>query len=110
MSKYTVEMSNSSIRPIDRISLGTTTLGQRGLGSDVNEGVLYIPQISSIIGALPSDCLMSHPVHLLDVLPFCRVAISIFYCPNGLGTSSLVKYTLIKFQVNRISNFPTVMC
>ena len=38
--------------------------GQSGPGSDGNEGVLHIPQISKP-GASPSDCLISYPGHLL---------------------------------------------
>ena len=73
-------MSNSSIWPIDRILSGATTLGQSGPGSDGNEGVLYIPQISSITGALPSDCLVLYPGQLVvevGVLPLCIDAYSI---------------------------------
>ena len=36
-------------------------------GSDDYEGVLHIPQSSSITGALPLDCLTSYPGHLLCV-------------------------------------------
>ena len=53
-------MQINSIRPIDRILSGATTLGQSGPGSDGNEGVLLIPQSSSITGASPSDCLVSY--------------------------------------------------
>ena len=44
---------------------GVTTLGQSGSGSNGNEGVLRIPQSSSITGTSSSDCLMSYPEHLL---------------------------------------------
>ena len=54
-------MSNSSIWPIDRSLLGTTTMGQSGPGSNGNKGVLFIPQSSSITGASPLDCLVSYP-------------------------------------------------
>ena len=50
-------MQFSSIRHIDR------TLS--GPGSDGNEGVLCIPQSSSITGASLSDCLVSYPGHSL---------------------------------------------
>ena len=53
-------MSNSSIGHIDRTLLGTTTPGQSGPGTDGNEGLLCIPQKSSITGASPSDCFVSH--------------------------------------------------
>ena len=52
---------NPKIRPLS----GATTPGQSGPGSDGNEGVLCIPQSSSIIGTLPSDCLVSYPGHSL---------------------------------------------
>ena len=41
-----------------------TTPGQSGPCSDGNEGVLCIPQSSSITEASPSDCLVSYPGHL----------------------------------------------
>ena len=37
---------NSSIYPIDGILTGTTSPGLSGTGSNSNEGVLHIPQIS----------------------------------------------------------------
>ena len=39
--------------------------GQSGPGSDGDEGVLRIPQSSSIAGTSPSDCLVSYPEHSL---------------------------------------------
>ena len=63
----------SSIWPIARILSGATTPSQTGPGSDGNEGVLHIPQISSITGTSLSDCFVSHPGHLLGgLLPLCR--------------------------------------
>ena len=61
-------MSNSSIWPIDRILSGATTPNQREPGSDGNEGVLLIPQSSSITGVSPSDCLVSYPEHPMQSL------------------------------------------
>ena len=50
-------LSNSALHkyvwPIDRTLSGTTTLGQSEPGSDGNEGVLHIPQNSSITGTSP---------------------------------------------------------
>ena len=51
--------------PLIRPLLGVTTLGQSRPGSDSNEGVLPIPQSSSITGVSPSDCFMLYPGHLL---------------------------------------------
>ena len=42
--------------------------GQSRPGSDVNEGVLHIPRRSNIIGASPSDCLVSYLGHSLASL------------------------------------------
>ena len=44
---------------MDRALSGATTPGQSRPGSDGNEGVLRIPQSSSIAGTSPSDCLVS---------------------------------------------------
>ena len=60
-----------------------TSPGQSGPGSDDNEGVLCIPQSSSITGTSLSDCLVSYPRHLLGrgggVLPLCRDVVCVFY-------------------------------
>ena len=45
---YALSFNVNSIWPIDRTLSGATTLGQSGPGSDGNEGVLCIPQSSSI--------------------------------------------------------------
>ena len=59
-------MQFRSIWSIDRILSGTITPGQSGPGSDDNEGVLHIPQISSITGTSPSHCLVLYPRHSLE--------------------------------------------
>ena len=59
-------MSNSSIWAIDRNLSGAITPAQSSPGSDNNEGVLCIPQSSSITGTSPSDCLVLYPEHLLE--------------------------------------------
>ena len=83
MLKYIVQISNSSIRPINRTLSSAITPGQSGLGSDSNEGVLHIPQSSRITGTSPSDCLVSYIRTLVkEVLHFCRDAIGIF-CSRG---------------------------
>ena len=56
--------------PIYRTSLGATTLGQSGPRSDSNEGVLSIPQLSSLTGTSSSDCLASYQdTHLWRFTP-----------------------------------------
>ena len=58
-------MSNSSIWLIDKTLSDAATLSQSGPGSDVNEGVLHIPQSPSITGASSSEGLVSYPKHSL---------------------------------------------
>ena len=79
-------MSNCSTWPIDRTLSGATTPGQSGPGYDGNEGVLHIPESSSITGASLSDCLVSYLGHLFgEVLPLYRDGIGVFYSPKWLG-------------------------
>ena len=59
--QFSISMHFISISLIDRTLSGATTPGQSGPGSDGNEGILYIPQSSSITGASPTDCLVSYP-------------------------------------------------
>ena len=81
---------------LDRTLSGATTLGQSGPGSNGNEGVLRIPQISKA-GSSPSYGLISYPGHLLvGVLPLCRDAVDVLYSPSWLvgfhGISIFVGY------------------
>ena len=46
-------------KPLIGYLSGATTPGQCGTGSNGNEGVLRIPQSSSITGTSLSDCLVS---------------------------------------------------
>ena len=59
-------MSNSSIWPIDKTLSGVTTLNQNEPESDSTEGVLCIPQTSTITETSQSDCLMLYTGHLLN--------------------------------------------
>ena len=54
-------MSNSSIWPREGSISGATSLGHSGHGSNNNEGMLRIPQHSSITEVSPWDCLVSYP-------------------------------------------------
>ena len=58
--------------PIDRALSGATIPGQSGPGSNVNEGVLHIPQISKA-GASPSDCLELYPDTLWGSSPSAEI-------------------------------------
>ena len=61
--QFSISTQFSSIWPIDRTLPGATTPGQSGPGSDGNQGVLCIPQSSSITGTSPSDCLVSYHLY-----------------------------------------------
>ena len=62
---FIISTQFSSIGPIDRTLSGATTHAKCGPGNDCNEGVLHIPQSSSITGTSPSDCLVSFSGHSL---------------------------------------------
>ena len=64
--QFSVSTQFSSIWPMGRTLSGATIPDQSGPGSNDNEGVLHIPQSSSISGASPSNCLVSYPGHLLE--------------------------------------------
>ena len=75
----------SPIWPIDRALSGTTSPGQSWSENNGNEGVLCIPQSSSITVTSPSDCLLSYQdTRWLGVLPLGRDAVGIFYSPSRL--------------------------
>ena len=57
---FSISTQFRSIWPIDRTLLGAITPDQSGPGSDDNEGILRIPQSSSITGTSPSVCLVSY--------------------------------------------------
>ena len=73
---------------------GATNPSQSGPGSNGNEGVLCIPQSSSITGASPSDRLALYWGHSLGwVLPLCRGVFGVFYSPSRL--SNLISKRII---------------
>ena len=82
MNKHSLLLFNLLIGP----SSAATTPGQGGPGSNGNEGVLCIPQSSSIAGTSPSDCLVSYQdTRWGEVLPLCREAVGVFYSLSRLG-------------------------
>ena len=92
-------MPFSSIQPIDRALSGVTTPGQSGPGSNGNEGVLRIPQSSSITGTPPSDCLVSYIGHsLVGVLPSAELQSVYSTAPADLATRWGESYPSIKRQ------------
>ena len=84
---FTISSHFTSTWPIDRILSGATTPGQSGSGSKDNEGVLRIPQSSTITGTSPWDCLVSYQVHSLveGVFPLCSRWILPFQPTGNLG-------------------------
>ena len=63
--QFSLNTQFSCIWRIDRCLSGATIPSQIGLGTDGNEGVLGIPQSSSITRTLPLDCLASYQGHSL---------------------------------------------
>ena len=61
LRNHGLDLFNPLIGPLS----GATTPDPSGPGSDGNDGVLRIPQSSSITGTSPSDCLVSYPRHSL---------------------------------------------
>ena len=64
----------------------------------IKEGVLRIPQSSSITGTSPSDCLVSYPGHSSrgeGFLPLWREALSVFYSPSWQGNLAVEINSLI---------------
>ena len=72
--QFTINMQFSSIWSIEGTLSGATSLGHSEPGSDTSEGILHIPQSSSITGTLPTDCLVSYLGQSFEwgVLPLCR--------------------------------------
>ena len=66
------------------------TIQFSGPGTNGNEGVLHIPQSSSITEASPSDSLMLYQDTHWGILPLCRDAVSIFCSPSQLGYRTLI--------------------
>ena len=86
-TQFTHTLDVSSIWSIDRTLSGATTPGQSEPGNNGNEGVLYIPQSSSLtirlvivitrvlVGGVES---YPHPS---------RDAVRVFYCPSWMGSA-----------------------
>ena len=67
-----------------------TTPGQSEPGSDGNEGVIHIPQSSSITGASPLLFLVSYQdIRWEGILTLCREEVGVFYSPSRLGKRCL---------------------
>ena len=71
--------------PMDRTLSDATTQSQSEPGSDGNDGILSIPQSSSIHGASSSDYLVSYQDSLCGrgVVPLCIDAVNVFYSRLG---------------------------
>ena len=78
--QFSISTLFSSIWPIDRTLSGATTPSQSGPGSDGNEGVLRIPQSSSITGSFSV-------IYRIFVGRVCGDAVCVFYSPIRLGPS-----------------------
>ena len=88
-------MQFSSIWSIDSTLSSGRSLSQSGPGSGGIEGVLCIPQSSSIIGASPSDCLLSYLGHLFGESYFSAEMPSVYSAVpvNGVKKSDRANFT-----------------
>ena len=89
--QFSISTQFSSIWPVDRTLSGATTLDQSGPGTNGSEGVLRIPQSSSITGTSQSDFSMSYPGHsLVGSYPTAEVQ-SVYSTapPTGQGLNSI---------------------
>ena len=79
--QFSISTHFSSIWPIDKTILGATTPGFSGLESDGNEGVICIPESSSIME--PHHQIILYHIHdtRWGVLPVCKDAFGVFYIP-----------------------------
>ena len=90
--QFSISMHFISIKPIDKAISGATIPGQSRPGSNDNERVFRIPQIPSITGTSPSNCLVPYPGHssVVGGLTLCRGTVSVFYNPSRLGKVKLL--------------------
>ena len=82
----------SSISPIDRTLSGATTIGQSGLWSNGNKGVLRIPQSSCITGAFIIMSCYQHGYFwpsLSPPLPIVHCFWQILRATSSIGTEML---------------------
>ena len=78
--QFSISTQSTFILSIDRTLSGATTPGQSGPGSDGNDGVLRIPQSSSITRASSSDYLVSYLGHSLgESYPSAEMGSNVLY-------------------------------
>ena len=99
-------MQFSSIQPIDSALSGATTTGQNGPGSDGNEGVLRIPQSSSITGSLPLDCLVSY-IGTHDGVSYSFAEVQSVYSKAPVNLASVV-YSVIGITLKSTRTHPLI--
>ena len=84
--QFSIIKEFSSIYTIGRTQSDATTLGQTGLGSHRNKGILRISQSSRITGVLPFRLFSVILTTLVwGVLPLSRDAVGVLYSPSRLG-------------------------
>ena len=71
--------------------------------SDGSEGVLHIPQSSSITGAWPSDCLLSYPKHSLGVGSYLSVEMQLMY--SIAPTDRACKFCIPEYEKHDTSDY-----
>ena len=106
---FSISTQFSSIWPIDRTLLATTTLGQSGPRSDSNEEVLCISQNSIITGASPSECLVSYPEHSFGEFSISAEMQSVYFTvPANWATGPLLGETYSSAEMHSVYSTATV--
>ena len=90
--RFSINTQFSSIWFIDRTLSSATTPNQSGPGSDGNEGVLRIPQSSSVAGTSPLDLLVSYPGHSLEESYTSAEKQSVFSTAPADWTKTIIDY------------------
>ena len=80
-----------------------------GPGNDGSEGVLHIPQSSSITGASSSDCLVSYPGHSFGERSYIPLEMqSVYYTAPGDWAGS--KFEIIWSRIGKVIRLWNYIC
>ena len=96
--QFSISTQFSSIWPIDKVLSGATTPDRSEPGIDCNEGVLRIPQSSSITGTSPSGCLVLNPGHSLGKCLTHSVEVQLVYSTAPADWVIFTKFNLVVAQ------------
>ena len=108
--QFSISTQFSSIWLIDRALSGATIPGQSRHGSDGNEGLLRIPQSSSITETSPSDFLVSYRTHSLEVGSYSSAEMQSVYSTAPSPTEWAINWIVFWFIWWRPSSESYSLC